>query len=270
MTHLPIRHDVAIYCGSGWTLAIMVVAGLYLYMTLRGVSGAAFGLTGMLLLAGFTAPLPIVAKSYGFESWMFVAVAGAILLLITLRRMDADWLWSALAAIVTVSIVMASRSYGWQPTGYIAAATFAVVSMMAIGLYFPTDLALFLRTVAASAFLAGCGYAAYLFALQDERLLPIAGLVTGSVVALLYARLVRRKGWFKVSALQMLMLAGLISYDGYSTGKLSQINWPISGGIACFFVGVVITSSKTAQFAKAREGRKIESSETVSAYLPGL
>ncbi len=270
MTYLPIRHDCAIYFGSGWTVAIMTVAGLYLYMTLRGVSGAAFGLTGMLLLAGFTAPLPILAKSYGLESWMFVAVSGLILLLITLRRMDADWLWSAIAAIATVSMVMASRTYGWQPTGFIVAATFAVVSMMAIGLFFRTELALFLRTIAASVFVTGCVYAAYLFALRDERVLPIVGLVAGSVVSLLYANLVRRKGWFTVSAVQILVLVGLMSYDGYSTGKLSQVNWPISGGIVCFLVGVVITSSKTAQFAKARERHKTETSETVSAYLSGL
>jgi hypothetical protein len=172
--------------------------------------------------------------------------------------------------VVTISIVMASRTYGWQPTGYVFAAMYAMVSMLVIGRLFDTELANLLRVMAASMFLAGCGYAVYRFVLRDERLLSIASLAVGSVTALLYAWMVRRKGWFTVSAIQMLVLAGLMSYDGVNTGKLRRVNWPISGGMACFVVGVVITTSKTSQFAQARERRRLENSGAASGYLPGL
>jgi hypothetical protein len=37
----------------------------------------------------------------------------------------------------------------------------------------------------------------------------------------------------------MLVLAGLMTYDGYITGKLRRVNWPIFGCTACLLASPV-------------------------------
>ena len=271
MSGLPIKADLAHCFGSGWTLAILVVTLLFVYMALRHVKHAEFGLPAMLLLAGIRAPLPWIARSAGLESWMLIATAGLVLAWIVMWRINADWVWAGLATIVTASMVMASRSYGWDQPGYLAAAVFALAAMMLIGAVFATELAEFLRAVSATLLTLGCGAASYRFLWHGDHLLAIEGLVVTGFLAYGYAHWVRRQGWFHVATLQAVVIAGLIGYHGYETDQLKQVNWPISSGLACFLVGIAITTSKTTFYLHARDRRIIDRENRVSpTYLPGL
>lgn len=270
MTHLPIQSFIADWLGSGWTVAILTVSAVFLYMTMREIPGAVFGVPATILLAGFTAPLPDVAESVGLQPWMVILFGAAILYWTVFRLLPPDWLWASLAGIVAAAIAIAGRNYGLGREGYIAAAFFAWVSMMVLGAVFRTELAEFLRVMAAALIVIGCGIAIYQFVFQDQRWPVITAMMSGAIVALGYMWLVRRSGWIYVAALQAIVMAGLIGYSGVRAGALRQFNWPISSGVACFFAGIAITASKTSFYARARERRAVQAKDKPRLLEPGL
>ncbi|TWU51161.1 hypothetical protein Poly59_27510 [Rubripirellula reticaptiva] len=73
-------------------------------------------------------------------------------------------------------------------------------------------------------------------------MLVLAGAV---VVSLAYSVLVRRTGWWYVAGIQAACLAGLIGTAAYRSGSYRGANLPIQSDLACFAVGVTITSLKT-------------------------
>ena len=179
MTNLPIQAEIESIAGSGWTSAILMVATLFVYMTIRRIPGAIFGVPAMILLTGFTAPLPEFAESMGLRPWMIVLVGTGTLYWMIMNLLPKDWLWASLAAIVATAIAMVGRNYGFDRQGYVAAIVFAWAAMMILGAVFRTDLAEFLRVMAATMIVVGCGAAAYRFFFFDERWQVMVLLVSG-------------------------------------------------------------------------------------------
>ncbi|MCA9140771.1 MAG: hypothetical protein KDB00_28555 [Planctomycetales bacterium] len=243
-TWLPIGGDLRTYFGSSLTVALGFVFSVYLWMTIRGVQYAAFGLPATLLTTGFSATLPSTGAAYGLQSWMFPAAACVILLLMTFRMKNSDWLWAAVAGVATTTIAMAGDAYGRPNDGLIAASVFAVLAMLAIGIVFRTDLAVFLRYAAAGVIMFGT-MAIVFRVLQSPGSMLLYAIAAIGVVALFYGMLIRRRGWLIIAALQISLFILITSYQGHRTGKLRRINWPIASGLMCLCVGVAITTGKT-------------------------
>lgn len=244
-SHLPMIGDVRDAFGSAGTFCGFAIAAFYTYAWIRRTAAAPVGLVATMLGLGCFGTIPEAAFELGVRTWMFGGVACVITGWICLRQRRADYVWMALGFLVSVTMAMAGNAYDASATGWLSAAGCSVASMMLIGLAFDTDLARFLRLVSALGLvvgtIAGCGW--FVIHGGDRRLLAI--LAAGIGVSLGYSVLVGRRGWWYVGAVQALMLAGLLAFDGYRRQVFRGVNLPITSGLACFVVGITITSAKT-------------------------
>lgn len=265
-TWLPIQDDLRYLFGSSLTVALAVILLVYLWMTIRGVRYAVFGLPTTLLVTGIAAPLPEIGQTVGLASWMFPASACVILLLMTLRMIHVDWLWAALAGVAATTIAMVGDAYGRPNDGLIAGAAVATLAMLIIGAVFRTQLAVFLRYVAAGVMLFAA--AVILFrSLGDVRGLLLYACAGIACVSLIYGIWIRRRAWLYVAALQIVMFVVAISYQGHRSGKLRRINWPITSGMMCLGVGIAITTGKTGAFRRLAERK---GDVTPTGFQPGF
>ncbi|MDA8744246.1 hypothetical protein N9N28_06420 [Rubripirellula amarantea] len=258
MTNLPMQSDLQYWVGSGWTLALLVVLAIYAYLTLRRVRFAEFGIPGVLLFSSATARMPGVLEPLGLEHWMLAAAAVLVSLSMVLRHRDSDWLWSLWAAMVTMAIAMAGRAYGLDREGYLASSLFAIGSMMVIGACFETSLGQCLRVVAAVGFVIAAGMASYRWERIGDVSSAVLVLLFCGAVASAYAFWIKRWGWFCVTGVQVMVFVMMVSWSGYRSGRFREVNWPISSGLACFGVGVAITTSKTAFYDRLKRWRQVE------------
>ncbi|MDV6028847.1 MAG: hypothetical protein F9B45_01790 [Phycisphaera sp. RhM] len=252
VTWLPIQSDLGFLFGTSLTVALGVIFLVYAWMTLRGVQYAVFGMPTTLLVTGLAAPLPEIGQRVGLASWMFPAAACVILLIMTLRMASADWLWAALAGVAATTIAMVGDAYGYQIDGLIAATAFATLAMLTIGAVFTTQLAVFLRYLAAGVM----SFAAMVIVFRSlqnpqDMMLYAGGAI--AVVSLAYGMFIRRRGWLAVAALQAVLFCGTFSYQGHRSGKLRRLNWPIASGLMCLCVGVAITTGKTGLYRRIAE-----------------
>ena len=266
VTWLPIQSDMQYLFGSALTVSLGVIFVVYLWMTVRGVRHAIFGLPATLMAMGFLAPLPQAGETIGLESWMFPAAACVILLWMTLRVRKNDWLWTALAGVATTTIAMLGQSQGRQSDGLIAATVFATFSMLIIGALFKSELAFCLRCLAAVAMTIGV-IVVLVRSLDDPNDLTLYAAGAVAILSLFYGVVIRRRGWLGVATVQGLIFCAMISYHGHRSGKLRRINWPIASGLACLCVGVAITTGKTGMYRRLAE-RKFD--KHPSRFKPGL
>lgn len=265
-TFLPIRNELQTLFGSSLTACLSVSILLYVWMSLRGIRNASFGLPVLLLIAAIAAPLPQWLVAAGFESWMLGLLAAMVTVVLTLRRGNLDWMWTIVAGMVALSIALAGRAYGEQTSGFIAAMIFSGVSMLLIGALFETRLATTLRQLAALVMTLSMVFVLS-ENLSDARL--IYGTTAASVCAssLVYGWFIRRRGWLLAGMFQLLMLLTVMSYQGHRSGQLRRINWSIVSGVGCLFVGVLITTGKTGLYQRLLESR---AEHRTSHFLPGL
>ncbi|WP_182865553.1 hypothetical protein [Stieleria mannarensis] len=251
-TWLPIQSDLAYGFGSSLTVTLGMIFLVYSWMTLRGVRYASLAVATTLLVTGLAAPIPEIGQSYGLASWMFPAAACVILLVMTLRRVDADWLWAALAGMAATTIAMVGDAYGRQTDGLIAGVALATLAMLVIGATFKTPLAVFLRYLAAGVMSFAATVIVFRF-LQDPRGVILYAVAGMAILSLIYAFLIRRRGWLAIAVLQAVLFCGTFSYQGHRSGKLRRINWPIASGLMCLCVGVAITTGKTGLYRRLAE-----------------
>lgn len=270
-TFLPIQSDLPFLFGSSLTVAMAMVFGVYLWMTIRGVKYASFGLPTTLVLAGFLTPLPEFATAAGAQSWMLLALASVILLVMACRRMHADWMWTAVAGVTTSTIAMVGHAYGDETGGLIAAAAFAVTAMLIIGAVFSTDLAVLLRYLAAFTMSFAVLMVAFR-SLQFPRSAILYVIAALAIVSLVYGMLIRRRGWLAVAAVHAILFVSVFSYHGHRSGQFRRINWPIASGLMCLGVGVAITTGKTGVYRRwiDRRGGDPPPGKPRRAFQPGL
>lgn len=253
MTWLPMRDDLQLWFGSGWTASMAAVLCFYFVMTVRRVRFAEFGIPAILMLGSLTADVPRVAAERGFELWMLSALAAIVLTCIAAKRMGNDWVWTLAAGNVSVAIAMAFHTYAMGRTGAIVATAFAIGSMMVIGAVFKTPLAQALRVTAAVALVAGTLFCTQRYASGTEAMVrqPWPWLIAAACAfSAGYAIMVHRKGWVFLSVLHAMLFVALISWGGFREGHLKKVNWPISSGLLCLAVGLAITTGKTGAYKR--------------------
>ncbi|MCO8124459.1 DUF3488 domain-containing protein [Stieleria sp. TO1_6] len=265
-TWLPIQSELQYTFGSGLTVACLVLLVVYGWMTVRGVRDAVFGLPLTLIVAAVFAPVPPTIAQIGFQSWMLLALAGVILLWITIRRNHPDWLWTSLAGIATGMIAMIGDSLGYRIEGMVAAVLYATLSMLLIGALYPTLLAVCLRHLAALLMSIAVGVVAFRsLRFPDDAWVYLA--LGAATVAIVYGVIVKRRGWLTVGLVQGLVFCVLLGIQSHRTGKLRRVNWPIASGLMCLGVGIAITTGKTGLYR--RLGR-LDSGEGGGGYQAGL
>lgn len=245
LTHLPIQADLQAYFGSALTIALVMLVGFYLYLLRRRVSGSEYAVVATLLvLCGF-GDLPEVAEAAGLRHWMFAAVASLFTLVMCLWQRTSDRKWLAFATVSVITILMAGNAYDHMKLASIAAAIFAAISMLAIGACFHTQLAIFLRQLAAAVLIASAGGIVLWHVSESPGWISLLSLAGLSLVSIVYMQIVRRLGWLYVFTIQTACLLGIMGWDSHLTGSLNQGNWPIRSGLICFVIGLTITSAKT-------------------------
>ena len=265
-TWLPIGDEIQALFGSSLTVCLATMLLVYGWMALRGVEHAAFGLPTTLVVMGIAAPIPETASQFGVDHWVFPMLASLILIAMTLRRWDRDWLWTLAASTLVMAIAMLGQSIGRDVAGYVVATGFAIVSMLIIGATFSTKLAIALRYCAA-ALMSACLVAISIRSiwLSENRYVLIAAAI--AIVSLAYGLLIRRRDWLWLAAAQLILFVATIGYQGHQTGRLRRINWPIASGLVCLCIGVAITTGKTGLYHRLA-ARK--SDRRHSEFLPGL
>ena len=268
MTQLPIQADLQAYFGSAQTIALLLLVGFYVYVLLRGVAGSEYAVVATLLaLCGFS-DLPQIAETAGFRHWMFAFLASLFTLAICLWRSTSDRKWLAFATVSVITILMAGDAYDRMTMASIAAACFAITAMLTIGACFHTDLAVFLRQSAAVMLIVAAGGIVVWHIARSPGLISVATLAGLSVVSIAYMQVVRRLGWLYVFAAQAACFLGVIGWNSYLAGSLSQGNWPIRSGLICFVIGLTITSAKTGVHRRIR--RHLPRQPSFRYYRAGL
>ena len=268
MTHLPIQADLGTYFGSAQTIALVALVGFYLYVWIRGVAGSGFAVVATLLALSGLSDLPDVAQSAGFRHWMFALVASALSLIICLRKPVSDRKWLAFTMVTAVTILMAGHDYHQTTWSMIGAAVFTVSALMMIGAFFETELAVILRHVSAAMLvIAAIGIVGWHLT-ESPGINSHAVLAGMAVVSIVYMQIVRRLGWIYVFGIQAACLSGLLAWNGFETGSLSQTNWPIHTGMLCFVIGLTITSVKTG--VHRRFWRQLPRQPRLGHYQSGL
>ena len=272
MTWLPIRRDLVVMFGSALTASLLVLLGLYAWMAFRRIRYADLGIPAVLFAASGVAELPEICVTYGVHSWMIAALGCVALLVITIRRIDNDLLWTAFAGATAFSMALAGEAYDQRVAGIVVGSLFAITSMLVIGAVFKTDLAEILRHIAALALLViGCVCGARLLAGYPEWVFIV--VTAGVVVSCLYAFVVLRSGWFYVAGFQAVLLVLMIGFSSRQSNHWRQINWPIASGVVCLGVGLAITSSKAGVYqrlAQVRTSRQRFSRSDPPRFQPGL
>lgn len=252
-TWLPISHDVQNLFGSALTVALLSVLAIYLYLSIRGVRGAVYGVPATLVLMGWVAPLPRAEELSMLESWMFPAAASAVLLAMTLRLRNRDLLWASASLAASMTLVMIGNAWGQSQSGWLAAAALMTASMLVIGAVFRTGFAEVLRYAAAVAMTVGV-LALTSRVVADPQGRWVAGAAALTVISLGYAFMVRRRGWIGVAALQSIFFFVTVGWNAHQTGQLTRVNWPIFSGLACLCIGGAITTGKTGAYRRISEG----------------
>ncbi|MGB7326725.1 MAG: hypothetical protein WBD31_17755, partial [Rubripirellula sp.] len=271
-SHLPFLGDLRDAFGSTGTFCMVLVAVFYGYAWLRRVPLAnRAAVASLMMISGF-GTVPPAAEAIGVRSWMFAMLASAIVLVMCLRTWRSDQLWLAFSGVTTVTIAMALRAYGEREAGLVVGGGFAIVSMMTIGAVFDGELAEFLRFIAGIAgVIATGGVAVWHFSTAGaggHGSVAMVVLAIAMLVSLAYSVLVRRTGWWYVAGIQAACLAGLLAAGAYRSGSYRGANFPIQSGLACFVVGVTITSLKTG--FHRRLGRLDGQEETSPLFLGGF
>ncbi len=258
-SHLPIQNDLREIFGSPATLCMLAMAAFFAYAWFRRVPGGSQAAIVSLLALSFFGTAPPMARSYGLMPWMFALLATLIYAVICLRTWRSDQKWFALSSLVSVTIMIAFRSYGDLETGLIVAAIFSTLAMLAIGAIFGTELADFLRVAAAAGCVAGTGGIVFWHFSRSPGSIVWIALAVTIITALIYFAIVRRWGWLWIAGFQAACLAGLLALNTYRNGAFQNANLPIQSGLACFVVGVTITSLKSGahrSFLRRKFGRR--------------
>ena len=269
MTHLPIGSDLQWMFGSSTTIALIAVLAFYVYLWRRGVPKSEYAVVACFVGMSLFADLPETAKANGFASYMFLALGSFVCLLICMRHWNRDVLWFGLTILTTATIAMTGHHYNEDVNAIVLAGIFATISMLAIGAVFDSDLAQFLRYTAGAtlALAAGC-----LLAWHFEHsggVIPTLALAATALLSIGYLQIVRRLGWLYVFGVQVTCLLGIATHTLYGWGAFDGGNLPIQSGIACFAIGITITSFKTGIYHRLK--RPIESAAGASRrYKPGL
>ncbi|TWU47139.1 hypothetical protein [Rubripirellula reticaptiva] len=271
-SHLPFLSDLRDAFGSTGTFCMVLVALFYGYACLRRVPLAnRAAIAALMMISGF-GTVPPAAEAVGVRSWMFALLASAIVLIMCLKTWRSDQLWIAFAGITTVTIAMAFRAYGEREAGRVVSGGFAIASMMTIGAVFDGELAEFLRFISGIAGVIATGGVVtwHFWSAGAGGQAPVAMIVLGVAVfvSLAYSVLVRRTGWWYVAGFQAACLAGLLGTAAYRSGSFRGANLPIQSGLACFVVGVTITSLKTG--VHHRLGRLDGEEEGPPLFLSGF
>lgn len=268
MTHLPIHADMQTYFGSAQTIALASLLGFYLYMWVRGTTGSEFAVIGTLLaFCGFS-DLPRIADAVGLRHWMFAGGASAFMLANCLWDFRSDRKWLVFAMLTVVTLLMAGHTHDQLVFYSMIAGTFAVAAMLTIGACFTTELATFLRQTAAALLIAASSGVVAWEILRSPGMIPIALLMAGGAVSLVYMQIIRRRGWLYIFAIQSTCLIAVLGWHGYESGALSQGNWPIQSGLMCFLIGLTITSAKTGLCVRIQ--RRLPVRPCLRAYRSGL
>ncbi|MFK8112780.1 MAG: hypothetical protein AB8B91_11280 [Rubripirellula sp.] len=268
LTFLPIQADLQTYFGSTRTIVLVSMVAFYLYTWIRGLTGASFAVTATLLgLCGFS-ELPTVAESAGFQHWMYGLCACLFSLVTCFRNPRLDYGWLTWAVVTAVTMLMAGDAYDHLMLASVLAATLMMAACLAIGAMFQTELASFLRHIAALILtVAAAGLLAIHFSRssQNETMILLAAL---GVLSVTYMQIVKRTGWIFVAAIQAGCFVAAIGWSGYWSESASNANWPIHSGLLCFVIGVTITSVKTG--AHRRIWRRIPSEAPWQRYQSGF
>ncbi|TWU48786.1 hypothetical protein Poly51_46900 [Rubripirellula tenax] len=271
-SHLPFLGDLRETFGSTSTFCMLAVGAFYAYAWLRSVPMANRAVVVSLMGLSVFGTVPAAAYQVGVRPWMFALSATLIVLVVCLRAWRSDQVWTAFIAIATVTIAMAFRSYGQRELGLVIAGGFALVAMMAIGALFATELAEVLRLFAGMGnVIAAGGVAVWHFSpdgASGRGWLAMAVLAAAIIATLVYSIVVRRTAWWYVAGIQALCLAGLVGVSTYRSGSLRGANLPIHSGLACFVIGVTITSMKTG--VHHRFSRPIDGQVAPRLFLSGF
>ena len=245
MTYLPIQADLQAYFGSAHSIALLALAGFYAYVWMRGVAGSGFAVIAtMFAMHGFS-DLPDFTEPVGLRHWMFALMASLFTLAICLRNPKSDLKWLAFTLVTGATILFAGHDYDSTTSSIIVAAVFTVAALMTIGAFFETDLAEILRHVSAAMLVLAAVCIVLWHLKQSPGIISTAALAGLAVVSIVYMQIVRRLGWLYVFGIHATCLIGMLGWNGYETGSLSQTNWPFQTGLLCFAIGLTITSVKT-------------------------
>lgn len=268
MTRLPIAADLQFVAGSAATITLLSLAVFYTYAAARGVRHSEHALVGTLLGAGVFSKTSGSLQAAGIESWVFVLLAALVYLLLALRVWHSDVRWLGFAVLFAGAIALAGPSIGGANTGYVLSAATLGGSMLLIGALFDTALARGLRRLAAASLTLGAGVlvAWHLDRATDNR--ALLGLVTASVVTLVYWWLTRRFAWIYVFVVQMTCLAVVAGQSWIEHGGITSLNVPLYSGVLCFAIGIVITAIKSG--VGERWWPAAESSRTFARFQIGL
>ncbi|EMI15839.1 membrane protein [Rhodopirellula maiorica SM1] len=267
-TYLPIQSDLQFVFGSASTVTLLALVLFYLYLAVRRVTYVEYGLIGSIVTMGVFAELPQTVYAAGVQNWMIVALGAIICSAVCLRVWRSDVGWFAVVVLSTLTIVMAGNAYDHTLAGLILAAVVAVMSMMLIGAVFESEFAMLLRHLAAGiiVIMVGSMVAWYLSGRADRRVL--LGLITLSIVAVIYLQIVRRIGWLYIAAAPAFGLCLLLAWDGHQAGIFRKSNVPLQSGLTCFAIGLAITTMKTGVHRKLL--RSTIQANALPRYKPGL
>ena len=265
-TWLPIQEDLRTMFGSSLTVTLAAVFGVYLWMTIRGLRQAIYGLPATLVVTGLIAPLPEVAQAYGMASWMFPAAACVILLVLTLRMASSDWIWTSFAGVAATTIAMVGDEYGQPNIGLVFSSLFATTAMLVIGARFDSHLAVVLRHLAATVMIVAVAFIFFRTTQQPQGIIAYTGVAMVST-SLIYGLLIRKRGWLRVAMIQAVICTATLGLQQYRSGSLRRINWPIASGMFCLGIGIAITTGKSERYQKLA-GRRHDGSFVV--LDPGL
>lgn len=268
MTHLPIASDMQALYGSAHTLTLAALAAFYLLVWIRGVKGSEYAvILSLFAMAGFT-QLPTLAEAVGFRHWMYLLAASLFALAVCLRNVRSAPNWLVFTTVTVITTLTAGFEYDEPVVSMIVAAGFVLLALMTIGAMLDSELAEVLRVIAAAIMLAGTLMLVLWHVARDPGSAATLAMTAMSLAAIFYAQVVRRVGWLIVFAFEACCLCGVLGWDGYTQGTLAQSNWPIQSGMACFAIGVTITSVKTG--VHRRWLRQLPARSRLCLYRPGL
>ncbi|QDT09997.1 hypothetical protein [Planctomycetes bacterium K23_9] len=241
--------------GSGMTVALLIGLFFYFYAWLRGVQVALSLLTLGFFALAVVGREPDVLSEIHFQSWWMSVVACGIWFLRCRKRNATEWSWIGLAALASAPFVLAGQQRGQVPIAIGLAIASSVLILMFIGWRFDTVFAYKIRCWVASLIAVG-GIAAVLhhcFVTQSDAMSP--ALLAAMVWLAIYGVAVRRMNWFFLAAglgVAAVVTSTLLTRQTMEFTRVAHQHWQLKTGLLFFFVGVLVTSSKTIAFRRLR------------------
>ena len=247
---IPMQFDagLATYGGSAMTVTLALMAAFYVYACIRKVPGAAHAIALTVFAMSMVGKVPLALQEYGIEHWMAAVAACGIYYVLCLMLGASERLWLGFTAMTAATLVSTGVHVQQTFPALIMAAVWCLLMAMWIGWMFDTQLAKWLRTMSAAALvIAAVACCVWHFSKGNhEAVVPT--LIAMTLISAVYLHFVRRSGWIYVTSLLAacaLIVGGSTWLDIWMFTSIGKSHWQLKTGLACFCVGVVITSAKT-------------------------